>query len=134
MFIMDTYTQEQTRTLDQTKAYIDTIDFSMIINKMVSHQGWSKKHAEQACQQYRRFLFLNKKYVDLRPLPPSEEVDEFWHHHILDTKKYIKDCQIIFGEYFNHYPYLVLDGKSNADDLVHYFQKTQECYFKEYHD
>ena len=99
---------------------------------MVSHQKWKRFEAEKACALYRNFLYLNVKYPDEGPLPPSEDIDEFWHNHILDTKKYINDCQQIFGEYFHHYPYLGFDEKTNMKDLKNFFQRTQDLHFKEF--
>src|SRR5438876_887189 len=83
--------------------YINTLDFSMIIKKMVREQSWTQKEAEEVVALYKNFLLLKKKYQ--YELPPSEEIDEVWHNHILDTLKYEKDCKFIFGEYLHHYPY-----------------------------
>lgn len=99
---------------------------------MVSHQKWRRHEAEKACELYRNFLYLNVKYPECAPLPPSDDVDEFWHNHILDTKKYAQDCQMIFGKYLHHYPYLGIDENSTMEDLKRYFQKTQELHFKEF--
>src|SRR5437762_2684602 len=114
--------------LAAAKKYIYTIDFSLIIEKMVKQDGWNKKAALHACELYRNFLYLNKKYADSRILPPSEDMDEFWHYHILDTKKYVTDCQHIFGFYFHHYPYLVLDHQLNQDELHQAFSVTQQLH------
>ena len=97
------------KELEQAEAYINAIDFSAIIEKMVHQQGWRKKDVWHICRVYRRFLFLKKKYGHQYKLPPSEEIDVFWHHHILDAEKYQKDCQAIFGTYLEHYPYLGID-------------------------
>lgn len=114
------------------KDYIFAIDFSNIIEKMVSHQKWRRNEAEKTCELYRNFLYLNVKYPEYAPLPPSEDIDEFWHNHILDTKKYIQDCQVIFGGYFHHYPYFGIDGVSTMKDLQQSFQKTQELHHQEF--
>ena len=122
-------------TLDEAKAYIDAIDFSMVIDKIVSTKGWKKSDVEKICVLYRHFLFLNKKYMDAcLSLPPSEEIDEFWHNHILDTHKYKADCDKIFGTYLHHYPYFGIDGKTDLTDLSNAFDKTQELYHKEFGD
>lgn len=119
--------------LEKARLYIDTIDFSMIIKKMVEHQGWLQKEAETVCRLYQNFLFLNKKYGGVYPeLPPSEDIDEFWHNHILDTKNYRKDCEIIFGAYFDHYPYFGIDGHTTSANLESAFETVQKLHFKEY--
>lgn len=120
-------------TINDAKAYIDAIDFSMIIKKMVEHQGWLQEEAEIVSNLYRNFLFLNKKYGDIHSaLPPSEDIDEFWHNHILDTKNYRKDCEAIFGIYFDHYPYFGIDGRTNFNNLESAFETTQKLHIKEY--
>lgn len=126
-------TDQKTQTLEESKGYIDSIDFSMIVDKIVKTKGWKKKHVLQICELYRHFLFLKKKYgMDDVTLPPSEEIDEFWHTHILDTKKYRYDCEQIFGFYLDHYPYLGIDGKTSWDDLQRFFETTQELHHKEF--
>ena len=121
-------------TLEQAKSYIYSIDFSMIINKMVQHQGWKRKHAEKACEMYRNYLYLCKKYGDQYQLPPSEEIDEFWHNHIIDTKKYRRDCDRIFGRYFDHYPYLGIDKTTTRNDLYQFFERTKALYCSEFNE
>lgn len=118
-------------SLEAAKNYIKNINFSNILNKMVCHQGWKHHQAEAVCEQYRNFLWLHKKYGKQYTLPPSEEIDEFWHNHILDTQQYRKDCQAIFGVYLDHYPYLGIDGKTDRNDLNNYFLITRELYEKE---
>lgn len=98
---------------------------------MVSHQGWSRKDAEEVCRLYRNFLFLSAKYPDKR-LPPSEDVDEFWHNHILDTQKYRLESEAIFGRYFDHYPYFGIDEKTNMNDLSCAFSETQRLHQEEF--
>ncbi|SRR5579883_133531 len=120
-------------TIEEAIDYIYKIDFSMIINKMVQ-SGWARSTAEALSHEYRNFLFLQKKYAFQTQiaLPPSEELDEFWHNHILDTHKYIHDCKMIFGEYLHHYPYFGIDDKSDQKDLANAFENTQKYYFAEF--
>lgn len=117
--------------LQEAKDYIDKIDFSKIIDKLVKYNGWLKEDAYATCQQYRNFLFLIKKYPH-EVLPPSEDMDEFWHNHILDTEAYINDCQAIFGFYKHHYPYFGIDDKSDMTTLNTAFEKTKTLYFTEF--
>lgn len=118
-------------SLIAAKQYLDLIDFSKIINKMVITDRWVKKDALQTCQFYKNFLFL-KKYGKEYEIPPSLDIDEFWHYHILDTEKYEQDCQAIFGYYLDHYPYFGIDANSNRQDLDNAFQTVQELHFKEF--
>jgi hypothetical protein len=45
------------------------------------------------------YLYPHHKIV------PTWEIDQVWHHHILDTHKYAQDCQWLFGYFVHHYPY-----------------------------
>lgn len=119
-------------SLQQAKTYIDQIDFSMIINKMVTRDDWLEDEAQAVCKMYRNYLFLLKKYKDKFELPPSEEIDEFWHQHILDTRKYHVDCEAIFGKYLHHYPYLGVDERTDMKYLNNAFEKTLELYELEF--
>ena len=118
--------------LQGTWKYIKNIDFSMIIEKMVKQDGWRKKNALETAQFYRNFLYLNKKYSQHGVLPPSIDIDEFWHNHILDTKQYLHDCQQIFGYYLHHYPYLVQDHALNQLQLNQAFAQTQAFHQQEF--
>lgn len=120
------------KDLNRDIDYIELLDFNRIINKLINQMGWRKEHALEACDLYRKFLILKRKYNHLYNLPPSEDIDEFWHMHILDTKAYRKDCEAIFGYYLDHYPYLGIDEHTNLDDLGNAFQKTQELFALEF--
>src|SRR3989338_8687 len=119
-------------TIEEARAYIYAIDFSQIIDRMVKKNKWKRKDVLTACDLYKNFLFIKKKYSQDEPLPPSEDIDEFWHNHILDTQKYKQDCDRIFGHYLDHYPYLGMDGKTTEADATRFIEKTQELHHKEF--
>lgn len=66
--------------------------------------GWSLKKALEYEDQYRGFLFVKWKYPKKINIP-TRNIDEYWHAHILYTKKYFKDCDRIFGKYQHHNPF-----------------------------
>ena len=70
-----------------------------------SGEGWSEMRTNAVETEYRRFLFLMKKYPDAGA-SPTVDVDTFWHYHILDTMKYARDCEAAFGFFLHHYPYV----------------------------
>lgn len=116
-------------SLEESHKFIFDMDLSKISKKLSEQKGWSKCSAERACDLYRKFLFLQKKYGENYILSPSEDIDEVWHLHILDTPKYWQDCQQIFGKYFHHVP-VYEKNKSEFSS----FQSTQDLYYKEYND
>ena len=73
------------------------VHFDPIMYKLVrSDDGprWTLTRAQQVERWYRKyhilfFLFPNEIIV------PTVEVDDFWHQHILDTKKYADDCTFL---------------------------------------
>src|SRR5258706_3472526 len=98
-------------TFELAEKYIQSLEFTKIIDKLVNIFGWLKEDALATSELYKNYLILQKKYgKEYANLPPSDDIDEFWHNHILDTDQYIYDCQQIFGFYLRHYPYLGIDG------------------------
>jgi hypothetical protein len=45
------------------------------------------------------------------------DVDNFWHYHILDTKKYAVDCHNVFGYFLHHFPYVGMRGEEDEQAL-----------------
>ena len=81
-----------------------------------SGEGWSRARADAVEFEYRRFLFLMKKFPD-EQTAPLVDVDTFWHYHILDTMKYAADCDAVFGYFLHHFPYIGLRGED--DEAAH---------------
>lgn len=114
------------------------MDFSLIKKKITTPdpllcRTWSKIEAEIGIQYYKNFLFLNKKYLPSHPvIPPLLEVDEIWHHHILDTRQYHADSMAIFGYYFHHYPYFGARGDEDLQNLGIAFEESQKLYELEF--
>lgn len=90
--------------IEQAIAKVAVLDFSKLKRKLEATEGWSKDSVSEAEQLYRKFLALTMVYPDNR-LGPSRIIDNFWHAHILDTRAYTSDCEMLFGEYKHHYPY-----------------------------
>jgi len=84
---------------------LDLNPIKMKLMHAASGEGWSETRANAVETEYRRFLFLMKKYPDAGA-SPTVDVDTFWHYHILDTMKYARDCQAAFGFFLHHYPYV----------------------------
>lgn len=119
-------------SLAEAKHYIDQLTFDNQIRKIVREDGWMDQHAQAVAQLYRNFLYLTRKYRLMYRLPPTKEIDYFWHQHILDTQQYRQDSQAIFGEYLDHYPYFGMDDVSNLDDLNQAFERLCELHEEEF--
>jgi len=125
-------------SLEDAIRHINNMDFSPIQKKLTSEDPllcrcWSAVEAEIAIQYYRNFLFLNKKYLPTHPIiPPLLEVDEIWHHHLLDTRQYMTDSMAIFGYYFHHYPYFGTRGNDDLNNLKAAFEESQKLHELEF--
>ncbi len=119
------------RNSDKEKSVgiIQALDFSDIKKKLglqaPEGKGWTMKQINIVEKWYKRFLILNVKYPDHKHVP-NEPIDIFWHYHILDTRKYQRDCQSVFGELLHHYPYFGLNGDAEVRDEA--FELTNQLY------
>lgn len=86
---------------------ISTLDLEATKYKLILEQGWSLDKADQVEVQYKAFLAIARAFPDDETVP-TQDIDEMWHTHILDTRKYMADCFAVFGTYLHHYPYLGL--------------------------
>lgn len=124
--------------LSIVREYIRNLDFTWVIKKITRPDPniarlWTEKAAQEALEQYKNYLYLMRKHMGTEQLlPPSVEVDEMWHHHILDTRNYFKDCEAIFGHYQHHFPYFGMRSKDDEAALQTAFARTQEKYHEEY--
>jgi hypothetical protein len=96
-----------------------------------SGEGWSAEKADAVEFEYRRFLFLMKKYPQ-EQTAPLFDVDTFWHYHILDTMKYAVDCEAVFGYFLHHFPYIGLRGEDDQAAHVRVGERMKELYEEEF--
>jgi hypothetical protein len=115
---------------------IEMLDLAPIKAKLMhkkSGEGWSLKRANATESEYRRFLYLMKKFPT-EPVLPLVDVDIFWHYHILDTMKYAADCESVFGYFLHHFPYAGMRGKEDEDARQDAGTRTHEIYEQTYGD
>lgn len=77
--------------------------------------------------EYRKFLALHLMYPDM-DVVPCKVVDEMWHRHILDTAAYRVDCEAIFGQFLDHFPYFGMRGEEDAKALNDAYADTLDRY------
>jgi hypothetical protein len=100
--IMNRSANEQ--DLKAALARVDAVDLERIRAKVQKKLGWGPERAARAVEQYRQYLALLVIDPDQILAPPSEDADEIWHAHILDTQAYHHDCEALFGTYLHHVP------------------------------
>ena len=124
----------QSKSLEQTIAAIHALDLTPIKFKATRKEdgyGWSAGYADQMEVAYKRYLILHAKHPELT-LAPEQDVDRFWHMHILDTRKYAADCEATFGYFLHHFPYLGLRGEEDAKALDAAFERMQSLIAQEF--
>lgn len=102
-----------------------------VIDRLIYSEYWYDDDALAAANQYRRFLYLNYKYQGQYILPPSKDIDDVWHAHILYTKQYEKDSQALFGKFFHHNPESTKDILA-VSEFTEHFKNTLRLYEAEF--
>jgi hypothetical protein len=122
------------RSRAQVIEAIQGLDLGPIKFKLMDRdegEGWTREFVERMELEYKRFLTLLAKYPH-EPIAPGKEVDRFWHAHILDTQKYVEDCERVFGHYLHHFPYFGMRGADDAEALAAAGARTRELYDAEF--
>lgn len=91
-------------SVEKAMEKVASLDFTMLKRKLELEDDWSAERVGETELLYRKYLALLLAYPGER-LPPSVVIDTFWHAHILDTRAYVSDCEMLFGEYLHHHPY-----------------------------
>ena len=73
----------------------------VIIKQVMAKYKWDPKYAAAVASEYQRFLVLRNEN---NQLSPSDDIDKFWHQHLLNTKHYLNYCYINFGHVVHHDP------------------------------
>jgi hypothetical protein len=103
-------------------------DIEHVVARFKEETGAADAQCVRAQDLYTKFLYLSKKYADMKLVPPKL-ADELWHRHILFTKSYAECCENLVGRFLHHNP--------NTDDDPMYqkaWMKTIELYQKEFQD
>lgn len=116
---------------------IKDLDLRYLEKRLTDKLGWSAEEAKEAVRRYKNFLILFLRHPS-QVLAPAPDIDEAWHHHILFTREYTRDCQAIFGGYLHHSPssnsdpeekLFMEEAQSRTSDL--YVQEFDEPFFRE---
>jgi hypothetical protein len=121
------------KPVQEVVAAIHALDLEPVKLRMMDPElgeGWSREYADSIGVAYRTYLTMLVKYPDhAEDILLSKDVDEFWHTHILQTRKYMQDCQNVFGSYLHHEPQIgVIDQKKRALQA----DKTRKLYEREF--
>jgi len=96
-------------------------------------EGWTREYADSIEVAYKNYLTMLVKYQDhAEDILLSEDVDEFWHTHILQTMKYMDDCQCTFGNYLHHNPHVGERTSEVLEKRTVLAEKTRRLYQQEF--
>jgi len=120
----------------QVFSAIQALDLESVKSRVMDAElgeGWTQEYADSVEAAYKTYLTMLVKYPDdSEAIMLSKDVDEFWHTHILQTAKYMQDCEQVFGFYLHHNPHV---GERTAADLAQreaFAARTQELYLREF--
>jgi hypothetical protein len=116
--------------LERRLAALDLAPIKVKLMDPVEGKGWSRSQADRVEELYRHFLLLTVTHDE--PIVPTHEIDDFWHAHILDTRKYAEDCEKLFGYFVHHFPYFGMRGADDAAALQAAFARTKELFSHEF--
>lgn len=82
---------------------IQSLDFERIKKKIIEKHGWTPERADEIEALYKGF-FLECALRPDQEHTPTPDIDVMWHAHILDTRKYLRDCEEVLGFFLHHVP------------------------------
>jgi hypothetical protein len=105
---------------EEVSRFLDSLDLSRIQDALCTDGlpntvPIGHAHADFCAKQYKRWLFLRRRFEG-ELMPPTKDIDMFWHAHILDTYQYEADCDRIFGYYLHHNPYFGSNGEQDEQN------------------
>ena len=125
-----------TKPEQEVIAAIQSLDLNAVKVRIMDAElgeGWTREYADSIEAAYKTYLTMLVKYPDdAENIMLSEDVDEFWHTHILQTIKYAEDCQKVFGNFLHHEPHV---GEITVTDLEKrsaLAEKTRGLYAREF--
>lgn len=126
---MPTVALTSSDTATDALAAVSRINLSPINAKLQYENPtfWSDEAIVAAEANYRRFLALHLMHP-LATLVPNKILDEYWHQHILDTRKYDADCESVFGFFLHHDPYFGIEGEEDRQLNLEAFAITQQLW------
>ena len=110
------------------KQDIGALDLNKVRAQLKSRKGWEDGRIAAADAEYRKFLWLLYAYPGEMMVPWNQDMDEFWHQHILNTADYTATCMKLFGKYIDHTP----EDVGNAAAQHQAAHQTSERYKREF--
>lgn len=110
------------------QARVDGVNLSHVRDRLRTEHKWTMEFASRVEREYRRFLVMLAFFDHVVPL---RMVDLLWHAHILDTRKYARDCDVIFGKFMHHAPTYT---EAAREVLQYHLAQTASSYVGLFHE
>jgi hypothetical protein len=124
------------RPVEHVLAAIEALDLEPVKLRIMDPklgEGWTREYADSIEVAYKNYLTMLVKYQDdAEDILLSEDVDEFWHTHILQTIKYTDDCETVFGKYLHHTPHIGEVTQTDLERRTALAEKTRRLYEREF--
>ncbi len=95
------------------------------INFYARYNGWDRLMCEKVKFEYERFMELRATNSNLSP---PDQIDKFWHTHILDTNSYLSYCLTQWNRIIHHNPAEAQDQLARAIRLSNTLTVYKETY------
>jgi len=100
-----------------------------LTTRLARENGWSLAFAARVIGEYRRYLYLTQ--LSVRPVTPSDEVDQAWHLHLNYTRSYWDGlCGEILGRPLHHEP--TRGGPDERRRFHRQYRATLDLYEREF--
>jgi hypothetical protein len=124
-------TDLQDTVIEERLARVDEVDLEPVVFTLMhpdhDEPGDDLDSADRDVELYRCFLRLCVLYPEAT-IVPSRAIDHVWHAHMLDTVKYRVDCDRVFGQPLDHFPYAGLRGEQDQLAWRADFDRTRELF------
>ena len=120
-------TAEQRDLLDRIRAFAFDEEGTAFpfAARLARENRWSRRYAERAIEEYRRFMFL--AVAAGHPVTPSDQVDQVWHLHLLYTRSYWDAfCGAVLGQPIHHGP--TRGGRQEGAKFHAWYDRTLASY------
>ena len=89
---------------EEIREKIKELDLEQVKSQLVRDKNWDIDFINAVEETYKCFLYLAVKDPDFILLTPTDDIIDMWQAHILNTRKYIDDCEEIYGCVLHHFP------------------------------
>ena len=129
-------TRLTTKPTHEVIAAIHALDLTSVKVRLMDGQlgeGWNQAYADSIEAAYKTYLIMLAKYPEhAEDIMLAEDVDEFWHTHILQTMKYAYNCEKVFGKFLHHDPHIGPRTEETFATRAAKADKTRQLYEREF--